>query len=109
MKNFVLAILIAVLIAYSFGLVADEWFNLSIHLDDHALGPIESLAGITLVGVIMAIVGVVVAVSIFGALALGLIAAIIAIVVAGLSVFWPMILVVAFIIWLVKDKRPAQY
>ncbi len=109
MKNFVLAVLIGVLITYSFGLVAHEWFDFSIRLDDHMLGPFESIVGITVVGVVMAIVGVVVAISVFGALAIGIVAALAALVVAGLSVFWPMILVVAFIIWLVKDKKPSTH
>jgi hypothetical protein len=109
MKNFVLAILIAILITYSFGLVAHEWFDFSIQLDEHMLGPFESVIGMTIVGVIMAIVGLIVAVSIFGALAIGIVAALFAFVVAGVSVFWPMILVIAIIVWLVKDKRPARY
>ncbi|WJG09921.1 hypothetical protein [Aliiglaciecola sp. LCG003] len=109
MKNFALAILIAVLITYSCGLIANHWLDFSIHLDDHMFGPLESIAGITIVGAIMAVIGVVVAVSIFGALMIGLVAAVLALFVAGLSVFWPMILVIAFIVWLVRDKRQPQY
>ena len=105
MRNFVLAILIAVLITYSFGLVASEWFAFNIIFDDHMLDSMESVAGLTILGAIMAIIGVVVAVSLFGALFIGLIAAFFAILVAGISVFWPMLLVIAVIIWLVKDKN----
>lgn len=109
MRNFVLAILIAVLITYSFGLVASEWFEFNFHFDDHVLDSMESVAGITIIGAIMAVIGVVVAVSVFGALFIGLIAGVVALIVAGLSVFWPMLLVIAVIIWLVKDKRKASY
>ncbi|GAB5379986.1 MAG: hypothetical protein Alis3KO_15300 [Aliiglaciecola sp.] len=109
MKNFVLAILIAVLITYSCGLIANHWFDFAIHFDDHLLGPLESVAGITLVGAIMAVIGVIVAVSIFGALMIGLVVGVLALIFAGLSVFWPMLLVIGFIIWLVRDKRQPRY
>ncbi len=109
MRNFVLAILIAVLISYSFGLVASEWFDFNFHFDDHIFDSMESVAGITIIGALMAVVGVIVAVSVFGALVIGLFAATIALIVAGLSVFWPMLLVIAVIIWLVKDKRRPSY
>lgn len=109
MRNFALAILIAVLITYSFGLVASEWFEFNVHFDDHTLDSMESVAGLTVIGAIMAVIGVIVAVSVFGALFIGLIAGAIALLVVGLSVFWPMLLVIAVIIWLVKDKRRANY
>ena len=109
MRNFVLAILIAVLITYSFGLVASEWFDFNIHIDDHIFDSMQAVAGITFIGAIMAVIGVIVAVSVFGALFIGLIVGAVALLVAGLSVFWPMLLVIAIIVWLVKDKRKASY
>ncbi len=105
MKNFILAILIAVLITYSCGIVINEWYDFTIHFDEHLFGPMESVAGITVIGAIMAVIGVIVAVSIFGALIIALIAGVIGLMFAGIAVFWPMLLVIAFIIWLVKDKR----
>ncbi|GAA0853890.1 hypothetical protein [Aliiglaciecola litoralis] len=109
MKNFILAVLIAVLITYSCGIIANEWFDFTIHFDDHMLGPMESIAGITIIGAVMAVIGAIVAVSVFGALIVGLFAGALALVFAGVAMFWPMLLVIAFIIWLVKDKPKAQY
>ncbi|GAA6184903.1 MULTISPECIES: hypothetical protein [Alteromonadaceae] len=109
MKNLILAILIAVLITYSCGILVSEWFDFSIHLDEHIFGPMESVVGVTAIGAVMAIVGVIVAISVFGAIALALFVAFVAMLLAGVTVFWPMLLVIAFIIWLVKDKRPTQY
>ncbi|MEP4890393.1 MAG: hypothetical protein ABJV04_10230 [Aliiglaciecola sp.] len=109
MKNFILAVLIAILITYSCGIVANEWFNFSIHFDEHIFGPMESVVGVTAVGAVMAIVGVIVAISVFGALALALFVAFVAMLLAGVTMFWPMLLVIAFIFWLVKDKRQTQY
>lgn len=109
MRNFILAVLIAILITYSFGFVASEWFDMSIHLGDLSLSPYESVAGITLVGVAMTIVGVLIAVSLVGALMIAIVAAAIGLLVAGLSAFWPMILILVVVVWLVKDKRQARY
>ena len=109
MKNLILAILIAVLITYSCGIIVSEWFDFSIHLDQQILGPMESIVGVTAIGAVMAVVGVIVAISVFGAIALGLFIALIAMLFAGLTVFWPMLLVIAFIVWLVRDKRQPQY
>lgn len=105
MKNFILAILIAVLITYSCGIIINEWYDFTIHFDEHLFGPMESVAGITAIGAIMAVIGVIVAVSVFGALIVGLIAGVLALMFAGIAMFWPMILVIVFIVWLVKDKR----
>lgn len=109
MKNFVLAILIAVLITYTFGLVASEWFDFSISLDNHMYGPMESIVGISVIGALMAIVGVIVAVSIFGAVLIAIVAVVVGLLIAGLSVFWPMLLVIGVIVWLVRDKRRPEY
>jgi hypothetical protein len=109
MKNFILAILIAILITYSFGIIANEWFDFNLQIDEHMFGPIESVAVLSVIGAIMAVVGVVVAVSVFGALLVGLMAGIFALVFAGIAMFWPMLLVIAIIIWLVKDNRTSQY
>ncbi|GAB2678033.1 hypothetical protein Q4574_02575 [Aliiglaciecola sp. 3_MG-2023] len=109
MKNFIVAVLIAILITYSCGILASEWFDFSIHFDQHILGPMESVVSVTAVGAVMAIVGVIVAISVFGALALALFVVLIAMLFAGVTVFWPMLLVIAFIFWLLKDKRQTQY
>jgi hypothetical protein len=107
MKNLIIAILIAILITYSGGQIFSEWFDVSIRMDDHLLTPMESFAGFTIAGVVMAIVGFIVALSVFGVVVFAVFAVLAGIVIAGLSAFWPMLLVLAFIIWLVKDKKPA--
>lgn len=105
MKNLVIAILIAILITYCFGNIANEWFDITVSLDDEILTPFEALAGATIVGVVLTIVGVVVAVSIFGVLLAATIAVVTAVVIAGISALWPMLLVLAIVVWLVKDKK----
>jgi hypothetical protein len=108
MKNLLIAILIAVLLTYSGGQIASEWFDVSIRMDDHLLTPMESFAGFTIAGVVMVIVGFIIALSVFGVVIFAVFAVFAGIIIAGLSAFWPMLLVLAFIIWLVKDKKTAH-
>lgn len=109
MKNFVIAILLAVLITYSFGHVAAEWFDISIVIDEEVMTPIAAMTGLTIVGIIMVIVGVVVALSVFGIIFFTVLAVFAGLLFAGLSVFWPMLLIVAVVLWLIKDKRQSHY
>jgi hypothetical protein len=108
MKNLLIAILIAVLLTYSGGQIASEWFDVSIRMDDHLLTPMESFAGFTIAGVVMVIVGFIIALSVFGVVIFAVFAVFAGIIIAGLSAFWPMLLVLAFIIGLVKDKKTAH-
>lgn len=107
MKNLIIAILIAILLTYSGGQIFSEWFDVSIRMDEHILTPMESFAGFTIAGVIMVVIGFIIALSLFGVLAFAFFAVFAGILIAGLSAFWPMILMLAFIIWLVKDKKAA--
>lgn len=109
MKNFVIAILIAILITYSFGHVAAEWFDIRISIDEEVLTPFAAMAGVTIAGIVLVVVGVIVALSVVGTVFFAFFAVLVGLVFAGLSVFWPMLLVVGLVIWLVKDKRPTHY
>lgn len=109
MKNLVIAILIAILITYTFGHVAAEWFDISIQIDEEVLTPVAAMAGLTIAGIVLVVVGVVVALSVFGAIFFAVMAVFIGLLFAGLSVFWPMFIVIALVVWLVRDKRPAHY
>lgn len=107
MKNLVIAVLLAVLITYSCGQIFTDWLDVSIRMDDELLSPFESIAGITLAGVVMALIGFVVAVSLVGVVVFATVAVFVGLLVVGLTAFWPMILLLAIVIWLVRDKRPA--
>ena len=109
MKNFVVAVLLAILITYSCGHIFSEWFDVSIRMDDELLEPFAAVLGLSIAAVVMVIVGFVIAVSVFGVVIVATMAVFAGLIVAGLSVFWPMILILALVYWLVKDKRPAHY
>ncbi|MCC2618237.1 hypothetical protein LJ739_18415 [Aestuariibacter halophilus] len=108
MRTFAIVVLLALLLSYSFGFIAAEGFDIGINVDDHTLTPFESVVGVTLAGVIMAVVGFVIALSVVGAIVLAIGAVMVGLLVAGLSVFWPMLLLLAIIVWLVKRKGPAH-
>lgn len=109
MKNLIIAILIAVLLTYSCGQIASEWFDISIRMDDQLLSPFESLAGFTIAGVVLVILGFILAVSVFGVVMFAVFAVFGGILIAGLAAFWPAILVLVLVVWLVKDKKPAYH
>lgn len=103
-KNLVLAILIAFLLTYSMGHMASEWFDIRIHLDNELIEPITTMAAITVIGMLLVVIGFILAVSVFGVLVFAFIAVFAGLIIAGLSAFWPTLLIVAALIWLVKDK-----
>ena len=104
LKNVVLAILVALLLTYSMGHVASEWFDIRIHLDNELIEPITTMAGITVIGVLLIMIGFILAVSVFGVLIFAFIAVFAGLIIAGIGAVWPTLLLFLAIIWLVKDK-----
>jgi hypothetical protein len=104
LKNLVLAILIALLLTYSMGHVVSEWFDIRIHLDNELIEPITTMAAITVIGVLLVMIGFILAVSVFGVLMFASIAVFAGLIIAGISAVWPALLLFVVIIWLVKDK-----
>jgi hypothetical protein len=104
-KNIILAVLIAIVLTYSLGHLATQWLDLHLSFADHDFEPISSILVLTGIVAILVVVGFVIACSIFAAIALALIAAGIGLFVAGLSVFWPVILFTLVIFILVRDKQ----
>ncbi|MCW8092691.1 hypothetical protein [Alteromonas sp. ASW11-130] len=104
MKNFLVAVVVALILAYGFGDIISEWRGMNIVFGDEILSPIESVLAITAVGVVFVIIGFVIAVSLIGAIVIGLGAAAIALLAMGVSAFWPVLLLVALIYFLRKDN-----
>jgi hypothetical protein len=87
-KNIILAVLIAIVLTYSLGHLASQWLDLHVTFAEHNFEPITSI---------------------LAAIAFALIAAGIGLFVAGLSIFWPVILFTLVIFLLVKDKQTPAY
>lgn len=104
MKNLVIAILIGVILINCFGHLATNIFGMHLMLDHDLMTPFASSLLAGGIAIVMVIVGFVIALSVFGALALAVFAAFIGLFVAGIGVFWPLILAACIVIWLVKDK-----
>ncbi|MFQ3218984.1 MAG: hypothetical protein ACJAUL_000078 [Paraglaciecola sp.] len=109
LKNLALAVIIAILLTYSLGYVATDWFGVNVQMNSESIAPLTSLLVFIVLGIMLVLVGFVVALSVFGALAFVALAIAGALLFAGLSAFWPAILVVLLVIWLLKDKRPSSY
>ena len=108
-KNIMLAVLIAMVLTYSLGHLVTQWLDLHISLAQHNIEPITSIVALTGVVAILVVVGFIIAFSLFAAIAFAIIAAGMGLFVAGLSVFWPVILFTLVIFLLVRDKQISAY
>jgi hypothetical protein len=108
-RNIVLAVLIAIVLTYSLGHLATKWLGLHLHIAEYDFEPINSILALTGIVVILVVVGFIIAFSLFATIALALIATGIGFFVAGLSVFWPVILFTMVIFLLVRDKQTPAY
>ena len=104
-----LAVLIAMVLTYSLGHLVTQWLDLHISLAQHNIEPITSIVALTGVVAILVVVGFIIAFSLFAAIAFAFIAAGIGLFVAGLSVFWPVVLFTLVIFLLVRDKQISAY
>lgn len=108
-KNIILAVLISIVLTYSLGHLATQWLDLHLSFAEYDLEPITSILAITGVVAILVVVGFIIAFSIFAAIACVLITVGIGVFVAGLSVFWPVVLFTLVIFLLVRDKQAPAY
>jgi hypothetical protein len=104
-KNIILAVLIAIVLTYSLGHLANQWLDLHVSFAEHNFEPITSILALTGIVAILVMVGFIITFSIFAAIAFVLITSGIGLFVAGLSVFWPVILFTLVIFLLVRDKQ----
>ena len=104
-----LAVLIAMVLTYSLGHLVTQWLDLHISFAQHDVEPITSIIALTGVVAILVVVGYIIAFSLFAAIVFAIIAAGMGLFVAGLSVFWPVILFTLVIFLLVRDKQTSAH
>lgn len=104
MKNFLIALVIAIILVNCLGSLVDSWLGMHIVMSDELLSPWENIAVLSVVGVVLAIVGFVVAVSVLGTIFLALGAGLLALLVVGVSAFWPIILI-AIALYALKSRK----
>ncbi|GEA08028.1 hypothetical protein KUL42_27890 [Alteromonas sp. KUL42] len=108
MKNFLLAVVIAIIVVNCMGTLVDDWLGMHLVMSDELLSPWENVAVLTLIGVVLAIVGFVVAVSVLGTILLALGAGFLALLAVGVSAFWPIILIV-IALYALKNRSSVRY
>ena len=108
-KNIILAVLISIVLTYSLGHLATEWLDMHLSIAEHNFEPISARLALTVLVAISVGVGFIIAFSIFAAVAFALLAAGVGLFVAGISVFWPIILFTLVIYLLVRDKQTPAY
>ncbi|WP_334050817.1 hypothetical protein [Alteromonas gracilis] len=108
MKNFLIALVIAIVLVNCLGSLVDSWLGMHLIMSDELLSPWENVAVLSLIGVALAIVGFVVAVSVIGTILLALGAGFLALLVMGVSAFWPIILIV-IALYALKNRNSVAY
>ncbi|QJR81612.1 hypothetical protein CA267_012955 [Alteromonas pelagimontana] len=106
MKNFLIAVIIAVLIASSVGAVAEDWWGLHWVIADEVLNPWEAFVAFSIVAVVFVFVGFIVAMSIAGEVVIGVVAGGFALFITGIIALWPLLLLVA-LVYLIRRKSPS--
>ena len=97
MKNLIVAVAIAAALAWAAGGALTDWFGMTVYLNHDMLSPLEGLLVFLMLAVVFAVIGFIVAISMLGAIFVGLIAALAGLAVFGISLFWPILLVVALV------------
>lgn len=108
MKNFLLALVIAIVLVNCLGSLVDSLLGMHIVMSDELLSPWENMAVLSIVGVVLAVVGFVVAVSVLGTIFLGLGVGLIALLAVGFSAFWPVI-IIAIALYALKNRSSNQH
>ncbi|CAB9495337.1 hypothetical protein [Alteromonas macleodii] len=108
MKNFLIALVIAIVLVNCLGNLVDSWLGMHLVMSDELLSPWENVAVLSLIGVALAVVGFVVAISVMGTILLALGAGFLALLVLGVSAFWPIILI-GIALYVLKNRNSAAY
>ena len=104
-KNLVIAILIALLISYCFDEVLFDWFDISVAMGEERLSDIGTFALLAVGAVVLVIVGFFLAMSLLGVLLFVAFVVVGSVLFAGLATLWPVILMLAILVWLVRDNK----
>ena len=108
MKNFLLALVIAIVLMNCLGSVVEDVLGMHLVMSDELLSPWENIAVFSVVGIVLAIVGFVVALSVVGTIVLAVGAVLFTLLLAGVSAFWP-IIVIAIALYALKKRNSAPY
>lgn len=105
MKNLFIAVLIAICITGMFGQISDSGLEFDLQVDELHLTGLVGFMSAALVIFVLILVGVVLAVSLFGALVLAIGIVLVVSLIAGLSAFWPFILLLVVITLIAKQRK----
>lgn len=107
MKNFFLAVLIAIVLTKVMGGVASDWFDMHLVMGDELVSGTMEWLIVAGVAVFLVIIGFVVAMSIAAALGIAALTVLGALLFAGIGVFWPVLLIIGVVMLVSKSNRAA--
>jgi hypothetical protein len=107
-KSLFLAIFATLFLTYVLGVSFIEFLDVDIYMDEQAVEPLKAISFSALVVVLLVLVALAIAMSVFGSLIFVVMLLLGGFAMLLVGVFWP-ILLVAGVIWLVtRDKKPVH-
>lgn len=105
MTKIFVALLLAVLMIYGIAAASSEWLNVNVEIDGHILEPMMSFLAVCFIVAICVAIGFFITVSVVGVVVFAIVAALIGVVFAGISVLWPVLLVLFVIYLLARSSK----
>ena len=100
-----LGIVLALIVVYSLGHIADHWMDFTVSMDGELLSPLIGAIVVGVIAIVSVVVGFVITMSVIGALALVFGAVLVGVFFAGMSVFWPVIVILLVVYLINKSKE----
>lgn len=108
MTKIVVALILAVLMVYGIAAASAEWLDVIVEIDGIMLEPMMSFLAVCFLVAICVAIGFFVTVSLVGVVLFAIAAAVIGVIFAGLSVFWPVLLILFVIYLLTRSSDKAR-
>jgi hypothetical protein len=109
MKNLLIAIVIGILLINGFMHLAQEFWHLGFVLAEYNVDMLSAMIIASAIGIVLIVAGFVVAISLIGTMMFAGVAVLSALIIAGVTSFWPVLAVIALVVWLLKNKTDPKH
>ena len=109
MTKIFVALLLAVLMIYGIAAASSEWLHVNVEIDGYILEPMMSFLAVCFIVAICVAIGFFITVSVVGVVVFAIVAALIGVVFAGISVLWPVLLILFVIYVLARSSKQSEH
>lgn len=109
MAKIFIALLLAGLMIYGIAAISADWLDVIVEIDGQILAPMISFLAVCFIVAMCVAIGFFVTVSVVGVVIFAIVAAIIGVVFAGISVLWPVLLILFVIYMLVRSSKQSEH